>query len=180
MSELYIQRIVISVCFLVLNYGVFAFFNRSARHTYENKGIRKTRYILIRKLIRLVGFGSAMVGLILIWGLSFKNVWLSVSSAVAVVAIAFFALWSLVGNILAGIIIYFTSPFRIEDEIEIMPDEIKGEVLAINTFYTVLRDEELNFVNVPNSIFFQKYIRVRNKATVRPEPVPEDEAAEKA
>lgn len=166
MNELYLHRLVISACFLILNYLLFAFFSRSAKHTHEKKGIRKSRYFLIRKLLRLVAFACAVAGLILIWGLSFRNVWISVSSAVAVVAIAFFAIWSLIGNILAGIIIYFTSPFRIEDEIEVMPDEIKGEVLAINTFYTVLRDEELNYVNVPNSLFFQKYIRVKNKAAV--------------
>ncbi|WP_372807135.1 mechanosensitive ion channel domain-containing protein [Pontiella sp.] len=35
---------------------------------------------------------------------------------------------------LAGILLFFTTPFRIEDVIEVMPDGIKGQVLAINTF----------------------------------------------
>ena len=33
-------------------------------------------------------------------------------------------------------------------------------VLAINTFYTVLQDADNNYINIPNSLFFQKYIRV--------------------
>jgi small-conductance mechanosensitive channel len=77
----------------------------------------------------------------------------------AMVAVAFFAVWSLVGNILAGIILYFTTPFKINDNIEILPDGIKGKVLAINTFYTVLLDEDNSYINVPNSLCFQKYIR---------------------
>ncbi|WP_372847316.1 mechanosensitive ion channel domain-containing protein [Pontiella sp.] len=157
-------RLIYSVCFLVLNYCGFLLFKRSAKKTHVSKGLRQSRYFAIRKLLRLLSFGIAVVGLILIWGLSFRHVWLTVSSAVAVIAIAFFAVWSLVGNILAGILLFFTTPFRIEDVIEVMPDGIKGQVLAINTFYTVLRNEELDYINVPNSLFFQKYIRVQKHA----------------
>ena len=82
----------------------------------------------------------------------------------ALIAVAFFAVWSLVGNILAGMIIYFTTPFKINDLIEVMPDGIKGKVLTINTFFTVLIDEDDNYINIPNSLFFQKYVRnIKNK-----------------
>jgi len=103
------------------------------------------------------------VSLILIWNVNVKNVWVSLTGIMALVAIGFFAVWSLVGNILAGIIIYFTSPFKIEDTIEVMPDGICGTVLAINTFYTVLLDSDGNYISVPNSLFFQRYIRLIKK-----------------
>lgn len=164
MNESILPQLIYSICFLIVNYCGLLLAKRSAKKTHEKNGIRASRFFAISKILRLASFGVALAGLILIWGLSFKNVWITVSSALAVVAIAFFAIWSLVGNILAGIILFFTSPFRIEDEIEIMPDEIKGEVLAINTFFTVLRDEELNYINIPNSLFFQKYISVKSRA----------------
>ncbi|WP_372808421.1 mechanosensitive ion channel domain-containing protein [Pontiella sp.] len=174
-------RLIYSVCFLVLNYCGFLLFKRSAKKTHVSKGLRQSRYFAIRKLLRLLSFGIAVVGLILIWGLSFRHVWLTVSSAVAVIAIAFFAVWSLVGNILAGILLFFTTPFRIEDVIEVMPDGIKGQVLAINTFYTVLRNEELDYINVPNSLFFQKYIRVqKHAASSSAAPAGANEAAKAA
>lgn len=165
MNETLLPRLIYSIFFLMLNYLGFLLLKHSAKKTHEEKGIRKSRYFAIRKLLRLMSLGIAVVGLILIWGLSFRHVWITVSSALAVIAIAFFAVWSLVGNILAGILLFFTTPFRIEDEIEVMPDGIKGQVLAINTFYTVIRDKELNYINVPNSLFFQKYICVKNRAT---------------
>lgn len=170
MNEGILHRLMYSVCFLLITYAGYLLAKQSANKTHEKKGMRKSRYFAIRKLLRLVFFGVGLAGLILIWGLSFKNVWVTVSSAVAVVAIAFFAIWSLIGNILAGLILFFTTPFRIEDEIEVMPDGIKGEVLAINAFYTVLRDDELNYINVPNSLFFQKYIRVKNRVAIPSKP----------
>jgi len=45
------------------------------------------------------------------------------------------------------------------DTIEVLPDGIKGKVLAINTFYTIIADEEENYINIPNSLFFQKYVK---------------------
>jgi len=48
---------------------------------------------------------------------------------------------------------------NMNDTIEVLPDGIKGKVLAINTFYTIIADEEENYINIPNSLFFQKYVK---------------------
>ena len=141
---------------------------RIARRTQDRYHIRQSRYFTLRRLISITVLWVTAVVLILIWNVNIKHAWVSFTSFFALVAIAFFAVWSLIGNILAGVIIYFTSPFKIDDVIEVMPDEIRGTVLAINTFYTVLQDEEQNYINVPNSLLFQKYIRVkRSKAPSR-------------
>ena len=79
------------------------------------------------------------------------------------IAVGFIAVWSILSNILAGIMIYFTSPFKVKDCIEIAPDGICGQVLAINTIYTLLIDEEGAYISVPNSLFFQKYIKKLKK-----------------
>ena len=164
MDELTVRRLIYSAVFVLLTYILFYLLKGAAKKTQSEFNIRQARYLAIRRMLTVGFILTAFAGLILIWGLNFKNVWVSISSALAVVAIAFFAVWSLVGNILAGVIIYFTSPFMIEDQIEVMPDGIKGKVMAINTFYTVLLDEDLNYINVPNSLFFQKYIRVKATA----------------
>jgi len=101
--------------------------------------------------------------MVLVWGINVKSLWFSVGSVLAMIAVAFFAVWSLIGNILAGVILFFTTPFKVNDTIEIMPDEIRGKVLAVNTFFTVLSDEEQNLISVPNSVFFQKYTKRMKK-----------------
>jgi small-conductance mechanosensitive channel len=133
---------------------------RAAKRTQQKYGIRQSRYFAVRRAITTSALVLSLAALVLIWKVDVKNAWVSLSGILALVAIAFFAVWSLVGNILAGVIIYFTTPFKIEDFIEVMPDGICGTVLAVNTFYTVLQDADKNYINIPNSLFFQKYIRV--------------------
>ena len=101
-----------------------------------------------------------IIALISVWGINVKNLWISITSILAVIAIGFFAIWSLLSNICAGVILFFTSPFKVDDYIEILPENITGKVLAVNLFFALLEDDEGYHINVPNSLFFQKYIKV--------------------
>ena len=144
---------------VILSFYLLKFY---ARRTQERLGIRKSRYFAVRRLLRISSVVLGVLMLLVVWDINLKNVWVHLTGILAITAIAFFAVWSLVGNILAGILLYFTAPFKLDDEIEVLPEEIAGTVLAINTFYTVLQDADGNYFNIPNSLFFQKYIRVRS------------------
>ena len=161
MDAILLKKLMYSVIVVLIVNALFTLLKLSARKTQQKFGIRKSRYFAIRRLMTMASILLMAALLLLVWDISLHNVWVALSGILAVTAIAFFAIWSLVGNILAGIILYFTSPFKIEDAIEVMPDEICGTVLAINTFYTVLLDQDGGYINIPNSLFFQKYIRVK-------------------
>lgn len=141
---------------------LFTILKLYARNTQKKFGIRKSRYFAIRRTLRISSLAMGMLVLLVVWDINLKNIWVHLTGILAITAIAFFAVWSLVGNLLAGILLYFTSPFKLDDEIEVMPDEIHGTVLAINSFYTVVQDADANYINIPNSLFFQKYIRVKS------------------
>jgi len=169
MNDAAIEKLIYSgLVILVINL-IFHFLKYYARKTQRKFGIRKSRYFATRRLLNAAALVLSVLALVFIWELSLRNIWVSATGILAMIAIAFFAIWSLIGNILAGLIIYFTSPFKLEDEIELSPDEVRGTVLAINTFYTVLIDEDGNYVNIPNSLFFQKYIRVIRKKPGKPD-----------
>jgi len=169
MDFLVIQRIVYSAVALVAINLLFHLLKRYAKRTQQKFDIRKSRYFAIKRLITMASLLLSLVVLMLIWNLDLKHMWVSATSILALIAVALLAVWSLVGNILAGVIIYFTSPFKIEDTIEVMPDEIRGTVLAVNTFYTVLLTEDKDYINVPNTLLFQKYIKViKTTATAQP------------
>ena len=170
MDAILLKKLMYSVIVVLIVNALFTLLKLSARKTQQKFGIRKSRYFAIRRLMTMASILLMAALLLLVWDISLHNVWVALSGILAVTAIAFFAIWSLVGNILAGIILYFTSPFKIEDDIEVMPDEICGIVLAINTFYTVLLDKDGGYINIPNSLFFQKYIRVKRNRGNRPEP----------
>ncbi len=159
MNFLIFQKIIISiVAFLVLS--LFShILKRKSKEIFLKRNLNKARYFAIRRLISLLRVIILIVVLILIWGVNIKDLWISVAGIMAMVAVAFFAVWSLIGNILAGLILYFTTPFKINDVIEILPDGIKGKVLSIHMFYTLILEEDENYINIPNSLFFQKYIR---------------------
>ena len=153
-----VQKLIVSVALLFFTVVCFQLFKFYARKTQNKLKLQDTRYFAIKRFITFAFTGLFFALLILIWGINLKNLWVSITGVVAMIAVAFFAIWSLISNILAGLIIFFTSPFKINDTIEIKPENIKGKVLAINTFYTLLMDDGGNHINVPNSLFFQKFI----------------------
>ncbi|MFH1416110.1 MAG: mechanosensitive ion channel family protein [Elusimicrobiota bacterium] len=154
-----VANIVISSILVFTVYLLARIAKYKARKTQEKLNLDKSRYLLIKRLISMFSFLFIFAVLIFVWGINLKQVWLTLSGVAAMVAIAFFAIWSLLGNILAGVLLYFTAPFRINDNIEVSPDGITGKVIAINTFYTVLMDEDEAFICIPNTLFFQKYIK---------------------
>ena len=82
-------------------------------------------------------------------------------------AVAFFAIWSVLSNLLCAVLILTVGPFRLGDVVEIVEafDKpiVKGRVIDINLLYTTLEEvaEPVTgaIVQVPNSLFFQKAVR---------------------
>jgi len=159
-----VQKIIYSVVTLVVIISVSQVLKMIAKKTQTAQKLHRSRYFAIKKLISFISFILFFISLVIIWGLNLNEMWGAVTGVIAMVAIAFFAVWSLIGNMLAGVIIFFTSPFKINDHIEVMPDNISGKVLAINTFYTLLTDTDDNYISIPNSMLFQRYIkRIKKK-----------------
>lgn len=167
MNPIELNKLLYSAVILLIVQIFSHLFKRFAKQTQQRFNIRQSRYFAIKRLLTLSSLFVSGLVLLLIWDVNLKHVWVSLTGLLALIAVAFFAVWSLVGNILAGVILYFTAPFKIDDTIMVLPDEVGGTVLAINTFYTVLIDEDKNYVNIPNSLFFQKYVKVIKNPVVR-------------
>ncbi len=163
MDTLILKNSILSVAAVVIIYSLSYLLKREAKKIQKKRNIKKTRYLAVKRLISVFSGILLISILIFIWGLNVRSLWISIAGILAMIAVAFFAVWSLVGNILAGFIIFFASPFKINDVIEVLPDGITGRVLAINSFYTVIADDQDNYINIPNSIFFQKFIRTLKK-----------------
>jgi small-conductance mechanosensitive channel len=163
MENVTVNKLILSVTALIVILFLSAFFKNKAKKTQAKNKLSKNRYFTIRRLINISSVILLFVIVVMVWGINIKNLWVSITGILAMIAVAFFAVWSLVGNILAGIILFFTSPFKINDIIEILPDDIKGKVLAVNTFFTLLKDSDDNLINIPNSLFFQKYVKKLKK-----------------
>jgi small-conductance mechanosensitive channel len=125
-------------------------------------------FMPLRGGVRWLIMGSALIFVLERLGVSATVLWTALSGFVAVAAVAFFAMWSVLSNLLCAILIFTVGPFRIGDVVELVDTTdkpgVKGRVVAINLLYTTLIEaEELGtgsaMVQVPNSLFFQRSVR---------------------
>ncbi len=114
------------------------------------------KYIHI--LINILAFAS----IVIIWGVKKDQILLITSSVFAVVGVASFAQLSILSNISAGIIIFFSYPFKIGDKIKIHDKDfpVEGEIMDVKAFYIILQSSDDELITYPNNLLMQKGISV--------------------
>ena len=151
------------------------------------------RFVRVRQMHRLRGrfvyriarvFTIIFAGFLLVyvWGFDPEKLWVLVTGFVGLVAIGFFAVWSLLSNIIAGFFLFLSDPFKINDEIEVPEVSLEGKVLDIRPLFVVLEEPSGHTVYVPNNVLFQKSfrrfdseIRARERAEAKEKEVAEKE-----
>ncbi|MDX9706634.1 MAG: mechanosensitive ion channel family protein [Azospira sp.] len=122
-----------------------------------------------RRFSTFLIFGGVLLFVLDRFGVSGMVLWTAITGFAAVAAVAFFAAWSVLSNLFCSVLIYATRPFRLHDHIEILESGDKpgfcGEVLDIHLIHTTLKEnlpnQEPCLLQVPNSLFFQRVLRVR-------------------
>jgi len=104
---------------------------------------------------------AAVVAVILLvlqsWGV-LGNIFVALTTVLALVAIGFVAVWSILSNALCSLILIVARPFRVGDTLEFPPDELSGKVVNFNLLFTTLQTDDGLFLQVPNNVFFQRMI----------------------
>ncbi|MCO8162569.1 mechanosensitive ion channel family protein [Pseudomonas sp. 21LCFQ010] len=139
----------------------------------------------VRGGLRWFIMGSAFVIVLGRLGVSATVLWTALSGFVAVAAVAFFAMWSVLSNLLCAVMIFTIGPFRIGDVVELVDTldkpGVKGRVTAINLMFTTLielPEQGGALVQVPNSQFFQKAVRRWRGTDVLPQILADKPASE--
>ncbi len=101
----------------------------------------------------------------MIWGVKPQNLVLGLTSAFAFIGVAMFAQWSILSNITAGIVMFFSAPYRVGNTIKMIDKEmpVTATIEIIGTFYTHIRTEEDELIVIPNSVFLQKMVGIIKK-----------------
>lgn len=89
------------------------------------------------------------------------NAWATISTVLAMVAIGFFAVWSVLSNLMSTLFLLVARPFRVGDTVEILPEGLRGKVIDLSFTFTTLREEHGDLIRVPNNQFLQKLIRIQ-------------------
>ena len=152
-------QILLTIAVLIgtgLTYLIVANFVNRISNKYHYESNRK---VFVRKILTVALLIFSFFFIVSIWGLNLKNIWIFVTSVVGLIAIGFFALWSILSNIIAGLLLYITNPIQIGKKVQIIPENIEGRVINIELMFVMLEDEDGNTFEIPNNMFFQRIIK---------------------
>ncbi|WP_372950145.1 mechanosensitive ion channel domain-containing protein [Mariniphaga sp.] len=159
-----IQTLKIIQTAVVLIVLVFAhFFTRKVVKSFLKKfKFTAQRRKLTIRIVNLLLSITAIVFVSAIWGVKQSQLAVFISSAMAVLGIAFVAQWSLLSNITAGLILFFNHPLKIGDHIKIIEKDfvIEGIISDITFFFVHIKTENKEKISIANNIFLQKNISI--------------------
>lgn len=127
-----------------------------------------------RLVTKYIIFGLSflvLLAVILIWGVDIKEIGLILSSAFAVLGVALFATWSILSNVTAGIILFFSFPYKIGDRIRILDNDFPEEaiIVDIKAFTINLIKDDGELLTYPNNLLLQKGVVLIQKDVGTPD-----------
>jgi small-conductance mechanosensitive channel len=118
------------------------------------------RTAIVNKLITIFLFIGLLIAETITWGVHVSGLYVFITSFFAMVAIGFFAVWSVLSNITASVLIFFLFPYKIGDHIQVVGDDIKGTITDITLFHLIVESGDTGIVTIPNNVVIQKSIRI--------------------
>lgn len=158
-------KIIGSIIVIVLAIIMRFLISKSLRKIRIQFDFQRARMVVIYKIITFLIYCSAIVLIAFIWGVDEKQLIVYISSFLTILGIAFFAQWSLLSNITAGLILFINYPVKIGDTITILEKDnnTTGEIIDIGAFFISLKTDENQMITIPNSIVLQKNISYKSK-----------------
>ncbi|PKB44108.1 mechanosensitive ion channel-like protein [Cellulophaga sp. RHA19] len=127
--------------------------------------INKVRTKLIIRYVTILIMAISFIVLVYIWQVNFEDLGIIFSSVFAVLGVALFASWSILSNVTAGVILFFSFPFKIGDRIKILDGDFAEEVdiLDIKAYHIYLKKDNGELLTYPNNLLLQKGVVLINK-----------------
>lgn len=161
----YLIQEIVTLITIVVYFIAKSLTAKIVRRFAKTNEVLEHRTNLVIKYINLLIGMLALLTIIIAWGVKKEQILLFISSVFAVVGVASFAQWSILSNVTAGIVIFFSYPFKIGDKIKIIDKEfpIEGEIEDIKAFYILLKNNEGEIITFPNNLLMQKGISIVNE-----------------
>lgn len=154
-------KIISSLVIFVVAFFLRLIITNSLKKIQLKFGFQKARIIVTNKVITILIYITLIVIVAFIWGVDEKQLLIYVSSFLTILGIAFFAQWSILSNITAGLILYINYPVKIGDTITILEKDYDttGEIRDIGAFFITLKTKKGELITIPNSVILQKNIQ---------------------
>ncbi|VXC17174.1 mechanosensitive ion channel domain-containing protein [Maribacter litoralis] len=156
-----IYSLIVFIVILILKF----LFTTAVRKVSKISDFNPVRTNLIIKFINIGLTIITIVALTLVWSVNYQDLGVMLSSVFAVIGVALFAQWSILSNITAGVIIFFSFPFKIGNTIRILDKELldpdnsdldKFVIEDIRAFHLHLRRSNGEILTYPNNLVLQK------------------------
>ncbi len=149
-----------AILVVVLTLVAYRFIMRGLERAHASGKLPVQVFVPVRRVIRI---GAMVAGILLV--LQQYNVladaWTTLTALFAVIGAGFIATWSILSNAFCSFVLLVTRPFQVGDEIEMLPEQVRGQVVDFNLIYTMLQSEDGSVVQIPNNLFFQRMFRRR-------------------
>lgn len=138
---------------------------KTAERVGRRSEIQITRTRLMFKYINILVTIIAAFLLLPSWGIKMSDLSLLFSSVFAVIGVALFAIWSILSNVTAGVILFFSFPYKIGNKIKIHDKDLPVEAVIedIKAFHLHLRTSEGELITYPNNLILQKAVSLIEK-----------------
>ncbi len=158
----YQSEILYTIILLSIMIVILLLTKRAIRRFGFIKSIEVNRRKIILNLIYLLAYIIAISILAIIWGVDHKQFVVFISSVLAVLGVGFFAQWSILSNLTASVILFFSHPVRIGHRIRILEKDfnLTGKVKDITGFYFFMITDTGQDITLPNSYVLQKGIQI--------------------
>jgi small conductance mechanosensitive channel len=138
-------RLLVAILILVAGYFAGRWAGRAALGALARLQLDPPVRSMLERIVRV--FVLALFGIVALQNLGVELLPLIAGLSIAGAGIAL-AMQGVLGNIVAGLTIIFTHPYRVGDFISIQKEE--GEVLDVSLFSTVLGHPDLSRIVIPN------------------------------
>lgn len=167
----YKNSLIYTVIIIVALYVLQFILRKTAQRVGTRADLHVARIQLMNKYISGTIGLLAVFLLALVWGVEARDVTLVFSSVFAIIGVALFAFWSVLSNITAGVILFFSFPYRIGNRIKIHDKDLPVEAVIedIRAFHLHLRTAEGELITYPNNLILQKAVSLIKENTYEDE-----------
>jgi small-conductance mechanosensitive channel len=153
-----IESIVVIVCLI----GIQLIIRKLIGKVLKKYGFSLQRRKLTIRALLICSVLICVVFFTGIWGVKQDQLLVFVSSLLTLLGVAFFAQWSILSNITASIILFFSHPLKIGSKIRLLDKDspIEGKIEDITFFFVHIRTNENEHITIPNNIVLQKSISI--------------------
>jgi len=161
-SALLKKEVLYTLILILILFTLNYLLKRAIRKFGRNSAINMQSRKIIFYLSNLVFYIFAFAGISLIWGVNLEDFSLFITSILAFVGIGFVAQWSILSNLTASVILFFSHPLRLGNRIRVLDKDFDwtGKVVDITGFYLFMRTDDGRMITIPTNLVIQKGIEI--------------------